>query len=167
VLLEVFEDFHPANRLADRVVASGGGRPTEVQGGAERLVPQGLRGVNDVLPVATHHDEPAVVVVLHDLGKHLGAAQVFGLLGQGHPLPIGNALLVADGPRAPQVGGLNVVVHRVHQLAGGGVHRGHRSFVAKLDHHRACERKIHRAWKGKKKTFTKKIGKRHISVPRS
>lgn len=38
--------------------------PDELVGGAEALVPQGHGGVDDVLPVATHHYEPVAQQIM-------------------------------------------------------------------------------------------------------
>lgn len=54
----------PGDGLAHGVVARADGGPHEVEGGAEGLVAEGLGGVDDVLPVAAHHNEAACAYLL-------------------------------------------------------------------------------------------------------
>ena len=58
MFLEVLEDLDGAIRLAHRVH----GRlvaPDKLLGGAETLIPERHRSVDDVLPVSAHHHEPS------------------------------------------------------------------------------------------------------------
>ena len=105
--------------------------PPEVERGAEALVPPRQRGVDDVLAVAAHGDEPAVGAVHQRLRVQVARPEVLHRERQ----TLAVLRLVLRRQRL-DVHRLHVVVLGPDDLAAG-IHRRHRVLAANLEHHRA------------------------------
>ena len=102
-------------------------RPGEVQRGAEGLVAQGERGVDDVLAVAADGDEAAIGRVEEGLRIDFCTAKVFGRKSDG--LAVLQCLVVAFDD-----GGQDLRMPRPDDLAGA-VHGDGGFLPAHLHHH--------------------------------